>query len=60
MNEEKNSPNKNLANNGFISKNKRLFLNSFKPINNIQVTSQFRNCNKRNFDKNEIKEEEKN
>ena len=59
MNEEKNSPNKNLANNGLISKNKRLFLNSFKPINNIQVTSQFRNCNKRNFDKNEIKEEEK-
>ena len=59
MNEEKNSPNKNIVQNELVTKNKRLFLSSFKPINNIQVTTQFRNCNRRYFDKNEQKEEEK-
>ena len=52
MDEEKNSPMKSSSKNDknkidLISKNKRLILESKKPFNNIQISSQFRVCNKR-------------
>ena len=52
MDEEKNSPMKSNSKNNknkidLISKNKRLILESKKPFNNIQISSQFRVRNKR-------------
>ena len=61
MDEEKNSPTKNTSKNktknniGLISGNKRLILETNKPFNNIQLSSQFRVCNRRYL--NEKKEE---
>ena len=52
MKEQKNSPNKNLAQNDLITKNKRLILPSNKPPVNIQVSSQFRVSNRKIEQKN--------
>ena len=52
MNEQKKSPNKNLVQNQFTTKNKRLILPSNKPQNNIQISSQFRVSNRKVDQKN--------
>ena len=52
MKEQKNSPNKNIVQNDLINKNKRLILPINKPSNNIQVSSQFRVCNRKIEQKN--------
>ena len=52
MKEQKNSPNKNLPQNELLSKNKRLILPSNKSPNSLQISSQFRVCN-RKIDPNE-------
>jgi DNA repair exonuclease SbcCD ATPase subunit len=54
MKEQNKSPNKNLAKNEFITKHKRLILSSNKPSNSIQVSSQFRVCNRKTDQKNQI------
>ena len=60
MNEEKTSPTKNIAKNELVSKNKRLFLQSMKPFNNLESSSQFKLYNRRYFgNSNENQEEPK-
>ena len=64
MDEEKNSPMKSNSKNNknkidLISNNKRLILESKKPFNNIQLSSQYRVCNKKSIN-NKNDEDEKN
>ena len=63
MDEEKNSPMKNNSKNNkdkidLISNNKRFILESKKPFNKVQISSQFRVCNKR-YTNNKNDEDEK-
>ena len=61
MKEQKISPNKNIPQNDLLSKNKRLILPSNKPPNNLQVSSQFRVCNRKiDTNEEEIKFKQKN
>ena len=59
MDDKKNTPNKNLAQNE-IPKNKIFFLQSYKPINIRQVSSQFGQCNIRYFPNNNENTKQKN
>lgn len=53
MNEQNISPIKNIMKNELANKSKKLFLKSAKPFNNLQVSSQFRVCNRRYFEQQE-------
>ena len=58
MNEQKISPTKNIAKNELVTKNKRLFLQSLKPFNNLEPSSQYRLYNRRYFGNNNENQEE--
>ena len=58
MNDNKNAMNKNINQNEIISKNKKLFLQTFKQyLNNYPASSQYKK-NKKNFEINNSKKEE--
>jgi chromosome segregation ATPase len=59
MNDQNISPIKNIMKNELANKSKRLFLKSAKPINNLQVSSQFRVCNRRYFEHDQQEEPKK-
>ena len=59
MNDKIISPIKNITQKDLVSKNKRLFLQTYKPSNDVIISSQFRVRNKRYLEPNSELEEEK-